>query len=290
MVDTSPDPVGDGTIRILPEAGHEVSAILLLIVDNHATIVGSVKEDLNRPDNVMVLLGTKVSDGHPSCVGFRVLLRTDSPKSKDSGSIENHYHVISCRFDPHGGSMTYAKATAQDKQEILATEPARKTFSAELKPGSDQELYRMKFVTSDTNGFNITHHGPNLQSRDGGKIEKMMPFIAYAKEVSLFFIADKLLIKYLEQAVQQDCVGIEAPSWKTALPENTIPTWPSGVQTQMVKGSTDPLNVLLKASREQLLRGKSMPLPHPHSYYLELRELSVEGPSSLSIEKFNAMD
>ncbi len=247
-----------GGLRLSPEAAYEVPVILQLTINSRVHVVGGVRKGLEQPANVMVLLGTKVSDGHPSCIGFRVLLRTETPKAKDSDSIEDHYHAVSCRFDPQGGKVTYAKVTSKDKEELMSTKPFRETFTEELKASTDQDLYHMRFITSDTNGFIISHHGPNLRSTDVyvRKIEKLMQFIAYASQLSMYFIADKILIKYLARTLKHDCVGTEAPSWKDALPDSSIIRWPSNVQTQMVSGSTDVLNVLLNAFREQPLRGE----------------------------------
>ncbi len=117
----------------------------------------------------------------------------------------------------------------------------------------------MDFITSDTNGFLISYHKPDLRTSNGQvkNIAKLLPFIAYATRTSLFFIADKLLIEHLDNAIKQNCIGAVPPSWKTALPDSAIPKWGSNVQTQMVAGSTDICNVLLASLHEKPLRGTS---------------------------------
>lgn len=114
----------------------------------------------------------------------------------------------------------------------------------------------MNFMTADTNAFDVTRHGPDPSTKaiDIRKIGKLLPSIAYASQISLVFIADKLLVKHLNQAIKHNCVGTVAPSWKTPLPDSMVPKWPSDVQNQMVAGSIDILNTLLSTSREQSLR------------------------------------
>lgn len=139
-------------------------------------------------------------------------------------------------------------------------QPLQKSLEKDLRAGTDQNLYRMDFITSDTNGFLISHHKPDLRTSSGEikEVEKLLPFIAYATKVSLFFIADKLLVGHLDSAIKQNCVGAVAPSWKTALPDSAISKWPSNVQKQMVAGSIDIYNVLLASLREKPLRGRSI--------------------------------
>lgn len=139
-------------------------------------------------------------------------------------------------------------------------QPLRKSLEEDLRAGTDQGLYRMDFVTSDTNGFLISHHKPDLHTSNGQvkKVEKLLSFIAYATKVSLFFIADKLLVEHLDSAIKQNCVGAVASSWKTALPNSAIPRWQSNVQKQMVAGSIDIYNVLLTSLHEKPLRGTSI--------------------------------
>ena len=255
--DATPAIVHVRSLQILPEGGHEVPAILVFTIQARIYALGNIKEDLKKSTNVMIRLGSKVSEGHPSCVGFRILMRTDTPKSEISGSIDDHYHVVSCRFDPSGGNATYAKATAQNKQDLAKIRPAQISARDELKAGSDQDVYLMNFDTYDTNGCIVSHHGPDLQTTDINvkEVEKLASLIPWANRLSLYFIADKLLVTHLAKAFQHNYVGAIAPCWKTALSENANTQWPLNRQTQMVAGMTEILNVLLRCLREQPLLG-----------------------------------
>lgn len=289
-------------LHIMPETAHEVSATLLLNKAGHKVFIGDAFEKYAGPSNIMVKLGTKVSDGYPSCVGFRVFLRTDVAKCTDSGSIEDNYHLVSCRFDPEAGHMGYAHATKEDKQELIEVrslssmasrpmQPAcrclcllecehlsltmltsstqaqtlRKSLEQDRISGPDQDLYRMDFSTTDTKGFLVSRHKPDLRTSNSQikEIEKLLPFVPCATKLSLFFIADKLLVKHLERAIKHDYVGCVSPSWKTALPDSAVPKWPFNAQTQMVAGSIEICNVLLGSLHERPLQGTSILRPKP---------------------------
>lgn len=109
----------------MPEAAHEIAAILLLNIDGQVSVIGNVREDPSNLPHVLVRLGTKVSDSHPSCVGFRVWLRTDKPKSGESYTIDDYYHTVSCRFEPKAGSMAWAEASNNDIQDLVQFHPLR---------------------------------------------------------------------------------------------------------------------------------------------------------------------
>ena len=242
--------------QILPETSHEVSALVLLLIDaSNNTLIGDIKEDVADPPKILVRFGTKISDTHPSSVGFRVLLRTDTPKSTESGSIEENYHLVSVKFDLEEGSVKYRETTKIDKRQLIELGSSRKGFEKTLERSFDQSLYRIDFATKDTNGCIVTHHGPDLRTKDE-EIRKMknmlLPSIAYASKISIVFMADELLIRRLENVIEKNSgVGMQSASWKTALPESLVPKWTSNIQDQMVVGSTDVLNTLLSALREQ---------------------------------------
>lgn len=109
----------NGGLHIMPDAAHEVSATLLITIDGRKVSVGNIRENFDDLSNVLVRLGTKVSDGYPSSIGFRVLLRTNVPKIKDSGSIEDNYHLVSCKFDPRWGEVSYMHTTKEDMRELV---------------------------------------------------------------------------------------------------------------------------------------------------------------------------
>lgn len=118
----------DGGLRIMPDAAHEVSATLLIAIDGRKVPVGNIRENSDDLANVMVRLGTKVSEGYPSSIGCRVLLRTNVPKIKDSGSIEDNYHLVSCKFDPQWGEISYMHATQEDKRELVEVRLSESAF------------------------------------------------------------------------------------------------------------------------------------------------------------------
>ena len=154
--------------------------------------------------------------------------------------------------------LSYSAISDEEQKELLRSRPYSETFPASLTSVSDQTRYRMTFKASDTNGFIITHHGPELQTVNGRvrKIEKLLPFITYARKVSLFFKADDFLISHLDRAIKNNGIGamVRVPSWKDSLPDVVSPHFASKWQTRMVTGSTDVLNTLRAALREELVK------------------------------------
>ena len=250
-----PSSFNNKDLRLLPEGGQEVPAILVLTKDRQTHAIGAAKDDVGNPASVMVRLGSKVGDNHPSSVGFRVLLRTDTPRTPSSCSIDDHYHVVSCRFDPESGNLTHSKVSPDEKKELMKIRPFRKE---ELRVEPDQDLYQIDFHVVDTNAFSIHRCKPDFNSTNGhvNEIQKMVPFISYATKLSLVFIADKLLVQCLTETVKRGCVGDHAPDWRSGLPNDALTIWPSNIQTQMVRGSTDVLNIILSASRDQPMYGE----------------------------------
>lgn len=238
-------------LRVLPDSAHEVPVILLVSFQGKTYLVGSIQENLHFPPDVMVRLGSKVSDGHPSSVGFRVFLRSDVPKTSGRQSLEDHYHVVSCKYVPHGNTLSFKATTAQDIHELVAASPFSTTL-AKMELPVEQSLWRVDVETSDTNAIIISYHGPHLHTNNDHikKVAKLLPSVSYAKSVSIFFPAHRILVHHLEEAIKSGWVGMPTPSWKDCLPENALPKWPLNIQTTMVAGSTDLLNVLVTALHE----------------------------------------
>lgn len=254
--------------QVLAEGGHEISALLRITTSGNLNIVGSSKELVLTNEGglpaVIVRLGTKVSDPHPSSVGFRVLLLNDRRKPNATGSFEDYYHVVSCKFGSHGeNAVVCSPATEGEMHEVSdAIRDRPKTPGSIGGPGvcslnvpEGYNWYRLDFYNADE-GFTVTRHGLDLSTTNSyiRKIEKMLPFLSYTTHISLFFLADDILLSHLEKAIKRDCIGLEAPSWKVSLPEDAIPMWPGNIQTRTVAGSTGPLNVLNCALREDAVR------------------------------------
>lgn len=107
---------------------------------------------------------------------------------------------------------------------------------------------------SHSEGFIITHHGPELHCVNRVRnIEKMVSCITYASIISLYFSADEILVWWLDRAIKNGCAGEGGPSWKDNLPESAVPNFPSNSQTRMVAGSTDILNILNVALRHHIV-------------------------------------
>lgn len=139
---TSADPVP----RILPEGGHEIPAILLISMNDQTNVLGNLPENLQDLPNVLVRLGTRVSDSHPSSVGFRVFLRTETPNvTNGSGSLESHYHVLSCHCDPERNALSYSPVTEEGRKELSSH-----MSTCSLPAARGQVNYRMDFKPSDT--------------------------------------------------------------------------------------------------------------------------------------------
>lgn len=115
-----PDPfLQDDYPHIMPKTAYEVSAMLLLTMDGCTVPIGNVREYYDKPADIILRLGTKVSEGYPSSLGFRVFLRTDTPKIQSSGLFEDNYHLVSCKFDAQFGAVSYKVALKEDRQEIV---------------------------------------------------------------------------------------------------------------------------------------------------------------------------
>ncbi|KAL6716261.1 hypothetical protein ACLMJK_005827 [Lecanora helva] len=232
---------------MLPEGGLEISGILDLEVNGKHHILGSLKEDFAHPKPVVVRLGTKVSDEYPSALGFRVLLRTRTPRSNDTGLIDDLFHVISCHLDPQSGTVVYGHASAQDVQ---ALRNSRRFGAQDLETESDEGLYYIKCCSFDANTLLISRHGPALQAIDDKVegIEKLVLSVPEATQLSLFFKSDRSILSSLAKAVERGFRGILAPDWRIALPDTVVKTWHANVQTQMAIGLTEVLNVALSGS------------------------------------------
>lgn len=112
-----PDPfLQDDYPHIMPKTAYEMPATLLLTMDGRTIPIGNVRENYDKPADIILRLGTKVSEGYPSSLGFRVFLRT--PNVQNSGLLEDNYHLVSCKFDLQFGAVSYKVALKEDRQEV----------------------------------------------------------------------------------------------------------------------------------------------------------------------------
>lgn len=278
-----------GALQILPEAAYEVGVMLLVHSRDGSKYIGNINKrfenHLEHLPAVMVLLGTKVSDAYPSCVGFRIMLRSHFLQTKSSGSLEDNYCVFSFNFRPNrNSSVTFSQATDQDKEGIPGTKDS-------FDLNQSQTLYKLDFINNYRDGFFFSRHGPKLQTSDihTQEIKRMLPLIPSTQAISLFFPADDILIAHLKKTIMNDCVGVEAQSWKVSLPESAIPKWPQNVQTRMVAGSINMLNVLSHALHDGVLQDGSGTSLNCRPQAKRFREFLHATYPSLSLETMNSV-
>ena len=246
---STPISFNDDDFNVLPAGGHEVEGVLRLALPSQNSVVcfGRFTEDLDqlRPD--LVRLGTKVSDLHPSCIGFRILLRNAKSKSQAKGIHDELYHVVSCRFWPQAGAISHHVATLDDLQELIRDLDIS-------RPCIPSTVHRLDFTNLD-NAFEITHHGeePDIYQTIIAQRLGELRSLNRCKNVSVFFKSDDVLLFQLDQTIQRGCIGSVSQAWSDSLPANAVAPWPNDNQTRMVAGSADLVNVLNRAMRENLL-------------------------------------
>ncbi len=196
-----------------------------------------------------------MSDTHTSNIGFRVLLQQDARKSLVSGQSEDDFHLISCSLVPTGNAVTHRTTTEQERTELETI--FKSTRGATVGLFGDTEFYFMEFKSDGVGKTFLLFclRGDLLSSNTTIRnTSKRVQSIAYAKRVMLFFRANHVLRAHLNVVIDNNCLGQPSPSWKDSLPEDAVPTWASLVQTRMIAGSTDLLNVLNAALRHDLLK------------------------------------
>ena len=254
--------------KILPASAQEVDVVLLITFDTPPGVlkqtvhcIESPERQLNGAPQVFVRLGTKVSEDHPSHVGFRIFLRQlSSHECALSGELEEKCHVVSFKFSPYGSTKAYRLASKEDKAELEQHSIAPGFLDTLVgMTGVDytqKNLYCLEFKPDDQGQFfDISHHGDRGDPATSyiSDVHDLIKFFRYATRMKLFFLSDSVLIDHLEQAINHECRGRIAPSWKAALPETALRVWPSNMQDQMAHGSTDLLNVIIKAKKQPLV-------------------------------------
>lgn len=248
---SSYDFAGKAEVQLLPTAAHEVSCVLLYTIEspsgtNESVCLGQIDEDFENlpPVPVLVRLGTKVSDTHTSNIGFRVFLQQDAGKAHSTGHLEDNYRIFSFSFVHVGNAVDIHPASELDRIHLIRGAAPR------YYPGS--ELYCLNFIADGVGKtFLPSQHGDELRSSSvtvQNAVKQLQPLIR-VKQASLFFHADTVLLEHLDQAIERNGMGIEAPSWKDSLPESAVPTWPADSQPRMIAGSTDLINDLYTALR-----------------------------------------
>ena len=175
---------------------------------------------------VLRYLGTKVSDNHPSCVGFRLLLRNNNEEKQSFEAAEERYHVLSIRCLTEGNKLSHGLIKDQSILELL------QAHVPGIDPGKTK-IYAIHFELET--GFEITRHGadPDLSKPTVVKALQDLEVIKRSKRVSLYFQYDMSLVTRLTQTIDNGCVGSVAPRWSDALPLSAEPTWPANTQTTM---------------------------------------------------------
>jgi len=241
----------NGEFRVLPSTAREYPAMLVYERGISQFHLGDVDEDLESPAPVLIRLGTKVSDLHPSCVGFRIMIRNRNTKALARGAYEECYYIVSYKFQTENGTLEHAPATKKDLEELYNTAPLIGSTPS-LSTLKDKKLHRLDFEGADA--FEITRHGikPDGTNADVALAMDMRPLNG-GEKMSIFFPSDDILVKQLEEIIKQGCVGKTVMAWHEVLPPSAELTWPGDEQSKMVAGSTDLLNVLQKAARQLFL-------------------------------------
>ena len=242
-----------GTTKILPPAGNEIPVMLKFTLPDLPDLpdlpqyFGYLLDDLDTSPAFLIRLGTRVSDSHPSCVGFRVMLRNSEINPQPIETMEDAYHVVSFKFKPDGQHVLRHGAATMD--QFLNRKPNQSLGSKE-----EFELHTIDFDNL-SNGLEVTSYGaePDLAISGMPGLMTAVKALELSIELSLTFIHDDHLVRWLQRTIQQGYNGVVGPLWSAALPASLVPSWPSNSQTRMVAGSTDIINVLQRALREPVL-------------------------------------
>ena len=240
-------PEGDSATNILSPGGHEIPILLSLTADCVRYPFGSLHDDLKSSPPFLIRLGTRVSDNHPSCIGFRIMVRNTVSNPQPIEAMEDAYHVKSFKYKPDGKkTLHHSAASIDDLLDIGAT----------TSPDSRSkiQLYRIDF--EDVFGaFEETCHGtePDTSIADVSRVLEIVKCLNRCQKLSLFFMFDHNLINLLEETIRRGCKGSRDPVWSDVLPSSLVPSWPSNNQTRMVSGSSNIVNVLQRGLREPVL-------------------------------------
>lgn len=197
-------------------------------------------------------LGSKVSEArHTSNIGFGVFLQQDSRNGRVTGQLEDDHHIISSTFVPNGNHVTHRTLNGQEMVQLETK--YRSLRGTTLSSFGANEIYVMEFRSDGASTtFQISRHGD--ESKFVHTSEQVQS-LGNANRVLVFFRANHVLCTHLNTVIGNNCLGSNAPNWKLSLPEDSVPSWPLGLQTRMVTGSAEPFNVLNTALRHDLVSG-----------------------------------
>ena len=231
----------DEKCRVLPAGGHEVEGVLLF---PSRTVLGEFGQDMDSLPAIMVRLGTKVSDFYPSCIGFRIMLRNSKTKIQAQGTLEELYHIVSCKFKPLNGGVSHRALTTEEAKCFIDGHPFERLDNIQCLAFLDL-----------VDPFEVTHHGDEPERTNEAVREALedLKSLNRCKELMLLFEADDVLESRLNQTIRQGCVGAVPQAWSESLPVTAVPTWPNNNQTRMAAGSADLVNVLNKTMHEPIL-------------------------------------
>ena len=242
----------DNVTNILPPGGHEISLLLSLTMNGVCYPFGSLHDDLSSSPPFLIRLGTRVDDNHPSCIGFRIMMRNRSSNPQPMETMEDAFHIKSFKFKPDGKKLLrHSAASIDDLVDIGAT----------IAPDSLAKIRLHRIDFEDASGaFEETSHGsePDTSIADVSQVAEIVKYLNRCQKISLFFVHDQHVISLLEQTIRQGCRGLKGPVWSDALPSSLVPSWPSNNQLRMVTGSSDIVNVLQRALREPVLNDASV--------------------------------
>lgn len=252
------------TCQVLPAVAEELKALVLLDHGNKthiggdSTRTGSLKTNLTDLPNASVILGTKVSEGHPSAVGFRILLRRLHQGGRPMSEAEANYIALSFKYKPQGNNITLRQASKTDEADWKNAmgEVSLKLACPENEfPEALEDLHCLDLIfnTPEEDHFECYHRKELSALSQIDQIDKIVACVLHSNRVRIFFSSDAVLVNYLRIAIAHDCCGTENPPWNTQLHKDLLPAWPTSPQNQMVAGSSDLLNVIRETLREQKL-------------------------------------
>ena len=194
------------TQKFYPIGGYEVPIAILLEVDNQPVLIQNSTTDSKPNHKVILRLGTRVSEKHPSVIGFRAMLRTKNPKLQPVDSMEESYHVISYEFKATDNMMSHRQTSAANRTILEEAYPSVAALS--------RDLYEMHFQMQT--GFQIASYGQLADTSDP-TIEKTLRELEMIKRVpsrmALYFPQNQIIVSSIENIIAAGYKGIRGLLW-----------------------------------------------------------------------------